>query len=172
MAGQLVQVATETVTSDVGYVNLIGTTTDDVYMVAISNLRGANDNAIPYLKILVGGSVDTSSSFRRTNVEMKAYTSFVYNGYNAGQNFMYFTSGGTGTATGETAEGLIYLYNFNNSSEYNFGTIEAVTHTAQAQTESWTGGFVHNIAQSSNGIQILMSAGNIASGTFTMYRVV
>ena len=168
----LIQVATETVTSDVGFVNLIGTTTDDIYMVAFSNLRGANDNAIPYLKILVGGSVDTSSNFRRANVEMKAYTSFVYNGYNAGQNFMYVTSGGTGTATGETAEGLIYLYNFNNSSEYNYGTIDTVTHTAQTQTESWTGGFVHNVAQSSNGIQIVMSAGNISSGTFTMYRCV
>ena len=172
MAGKLVQVATETVTSDVGYVNLIGTTTDDVYMVAISNLRGANDNAIPYLKILVGGSVDTSSSFRRANVEMKAYASFVYNGYNAGQNFMYFTSGGTGTATGETAEGIIYLYNFNDATQNNSGTIDTVTHTAQAQTESWTGGFVHNVAQSSNGIQIVMSAGNITSGTFTLYRVV
>ena len=169
---RLVQVATETVTSDVGFVNLIGTTTDDVYMVAISNLRGANDNAIPYLKILVGGSVDTSSNFRRANLEMKAYTSFTFNGYNAGQNFMYFTSGGTGTSTGETAEGIIYLYNFNDSSDYNYGSIEAVTHTAQAQTEGWTGGFVHNVAQSSNGIQILMSAGNISSGTFTLYRQV
>ena len=172
MAGQLVQVATETVTSPVGFVNLIGTTTDDVYMVAFSNLRGANDNAIPYLKILVGGSVDTSSSFRRANVEMKAYGAFVYNGYNAGQNFMYVTSGGTGTATGETAEGIIHLYNFNDSSQNNSGTIDTVTHTAQAQTESWTGGFVHNVAQSSNGVQFLMSAGNIASGTFTLYKVV
>ena len=35
MAGKLVQVATETVSSSVSQVDLIGTTTDDVYMVAI-----------------------------------------------------------------------------------------------------------------------------------------
>ena len=36
MAGSLVQIASETVTSDVSQVDLVGTTTDDVYMVSIT----------------------------------------------------------------------------------------------------------------------------------------
>lgn len=172
MAGQLIQVDTETVTSAVSSVLLTGINDDSVYMVAFSNMRGVNDNAIPYMRITVGGTPDTTSNFRRANVEMKAYTSFVYNGYNAGQNFLYVTSGGTGTSTGETAEGIIHLYNFNDATLNNSGTINAVTHTAQAQTESWTGGFLHNVAQSADGVQLYMSSGDIASGVFTMYKYI
>ena len=38
MAGQLVQVATNTVTSAVSSVDLIGTTTDDVYMLSLIHI--------------------------------------------------------------------------------------------------------------------------------------
>lgn len=171
MAGRMVQIATNTVSSPVSSVELTGINTDDPYILTFSNFRGSNDNAIPYLRILTSGTPDTTSNFRRTNVEMKAYSGFVFNGYNAGQNFMYLTSGGTGTATGETAEGTVHLYNFNNSSGYNFGFIDAVTHTAQAQSESWTGGFVHNVQQSADGVQLYMSAGNIETGVFSLYKL-
>ena len=44
MAGQLVQVATNTVTSAVSSVTLTGIDSDDVYMCAISNVIGSIDN--------------------------------------------------------------------------------------------------------------------------------
>ena len=46
MAGKLVQVATETVTSAVASVTLTGIDSDDVYMVAINNWKQVNDNTV------------------------------------------------------------------------------------------------------------------------------
>ena len=181
MASSLIKVDEFTISSPVASVILGGgssgssglnasiDSTYDVYMVAINNLVGANDSVLPYLRITVGGTPDVTSNFRRANVEMISNAAFVYNGYNVGQNFMYLTSGETGTGTSETANGNLFLFNFNNSGEYNFGTMEMVTVTDTQVLESWTGGFVHTVAQSADGIQFYMSAGNIAGGTFTLY---
>ena len=44
MAGKLVQVATNTVTSAVASVTLTGIDSDDVYMLAYNNVAPSNDN--------------------------------------------------------------------------------------------------------------------------------
>ena len=53
MAGQLIQVATNTVTSAVASVTLTGIDSDDVYMVACSNVKSVNDNVNPFLRFTV-----------------------------------------------------------------------------------------------------------------------
>ena len=59
MAGKLVQVATETVTSAVSTVSILGITTDDVYMVAVSGMKSSSD--ITNLNIQVTKSSDNSA---------------------------------------------------------------------------------------------------------------
>jgi hypothetical protein len=105
MAGKLVQVEKNIVTSAVGSVTLTGIDSDDVYMVAISN-------------------------------------------------------------------GIFYCNNFNNASEFSFATFEMSYRNASGALKGDTGGFVHTVAEANDGVNFFMQSGNIASGTFTLYKVV
>ena len=66
----------------------------------------------------------------------------------------------------------MYLYNFNNSSEFSFMSIESAERTSAGELQSVIGGGVHTVSETNNGINIFVNSGNIASGTFTLYKVV
>ena len=167
MAGKLVQVATETVTSAVAQVDLVGINSDDVYVVYASGITTASSGQL-YKRVLVSSSPDTTSNYDRANLIIRADTTFNklrnenidhwetqitgFNSSNNGLNFVY------------------YLYNFNNSSEYSFITFEGVNYGGTLSSGG-TGGAVHTVAQSCNGIRFYHSVGNISSGTFTLYKV-
>ena len=76
---------------------------------------------------------------------------------------------GTGTATQEVTHCTYYLFNFNNSSEYNYLTNEEMMYSSSTVLQGSQGGLVHTVAQASSGLQFYMNNGNIASGTFTLY---
>ena len=77
MAGKLVQVATETVTSAVASVTLTGIDSDDVYMLAFNNLVQVNDNTDVSIRFIdSGGSAITDSDYDNANVNLCADTTF------------------------------------------------------------------------------------------------
>ena len=164
----LLQVATNTVTSAVASVTLTGIDTDDVYMVALNNVAPATDNVICYMRITKSGSADTTSNYDYAYKDLKAYSSFAnVSSTNQGRlNVGYF-----GTGTSETFNSIIHLYNFNSSSEYSFGTTEDTNGNSAYTLKGQQGGFVHTVESASDGLHFYMSSGNIASGTFTLYKV-
>jgi len=169
MAGQLVQVATETVSSAVASVTLTGIDSDDVYMVAYSNAFMSSDGARLRVRFTVSSSADTSANYDISRKDMYANQSF----YNAsGTNGTYLNGFSLGTTNSESSKGLYYLYNFNNSSEYSFVTLELQETNNAGENAGLMGGAVLTVAQACDGIQFLASTGNIASGTFTLYKVV
>ena len=172
MAGKLVQVATTTITSATATVSITGIDSDDVYMVTYNNIAPSTDATQLQMRVTVSGSPDTTSNYDRASKSMKAFTSFS-NSYATNENLTYPSSAQTGTGTSETNNGILYLYNFNSSSEYSFGTVEvATTDFSGARLYGWAGGFVNTVSQSCDGLQFFQNSGNIASGTFTLYRVV
>ena len=67
---------------------------------------------------------------------------------------------------------ILYLFNFNNSSEYSFITLEESTfNTAQTLTGR-QGGAVHTVESASDGIQFFMESGNIDVANFKLYGLV
>ena len=169
MAGKLVQVNTATVTSAVPSVTLTGIDSDDVYMVAFNNVQPSSDIVTFIARFTVSGSPDTSSNYDRAMKELRANTTFGnYSGVN--QSGMFLDGAGTGTS--ELVNGIAYIYNSNNSSEYTFITFENTGRDFDAHTKGRQGGLVLTVAQATDGIQFYFSSGNIASGTFTLYRVV
>jgi hypothetical protein len=172
MAGQLVQVATNTVSgTSTSSVDLIGTTTDDVYMVAFNNVSSTTNDDQIRARVLVSSSADTSSEYDNANKALISNASFSDNAVTNQDNWNSFMW--TGDQTGETNNGIIYLYNFNNSSEYSFITYEisAVTHTPRLYGAQ--GGGVETEAQSCNGIRFYPASGNFSDGSkFTLYKVV
>ena len=164
----LIQVATNTVSSAVSSVTLTGIDSDDVYMVAYSNAFMSSDGARLRVRFTVGGSADTSSNYDSARKDMYANQSF-YN--SSGANGTYLNGFSLGTTNPESSKGLYYLYNFNDSSEYSFVTIELKETNNAGENAGLVGGAVLTVAQATDGIQFYASTGNIASGTFTLYKV-
>jgi hypothetical protein len=171
MAGQLVQVATNTITSAVASVSLVGINSDDVYMVAFSNVAPATDGEKLRIRFTVSGSPDSSSNYDKATKKLRTDTTFS-DISSLNQDHLRISSSGIGTGTSETDNGILYLYNFNNSSEFSFVTIEESMLSNTAGLRGDMGGGVLTEAQACDGIQFLMSSGNLASGTFTLFMVI
>ena len=166
----LLQVATSTVTSAVASVDLIGTTTDDVYMLAINNFVPSTDAQDIKIRVVESGSPISTSSYDYAHVLLRADTTF--NDTSAQNQTFFDGSTSTGNATGECANGIFYIYNANNSSEKTFFTQEVVLASHTSLLAGFQGGCIYNPATQVEGVQIFAGADNIQSGTFTLYKVV
>jgi len=170
MAGKLVQVATETVTSAVSSLDLIGTTTDDVYMLTGANIECSTATAYIQLRFTESGTPNTSANYDGAFKLIRAYNTFL-NRTNLNSNHIELTRLAQGSGA-NTSNFIVYIYNANNSSEYTFVTNEAVALTSSASTEGSAGGSVFTSASQVNGVNLFFNTGNIAGGTFTLYRCV
>ena len=166
----LQQVATSTVSgTSTNAVDLIGTTTDDVYMVALTNASTTSDGQIR-TRVLVSSSADTSSEYDQASKALISDTSF---GNDSLTNQDHWRFMFTGNQTAETQSAIIYLYNFNSSSEFSFLTFEGAGWTNNPRLYGLQGGGVQTEAQSCNGIRFYASSGNLSDGSqFTLYKVV
>jgi len=170
MAGQLIQVATETVSSPTATVDLIGTTTDDVYMVAMNNVAPVTDNVYLRIRFTESGTANSTSNY---DYAMKFLeTSVFLNLAGTNGNAVNITSHTNGTGTSETTNGIFYIYNANNSSEYTFMTTESSNVDSSNASYGSPGGLVFTVSSAVDGVSLFYSTGNIASGTFTLYKVV
>ena len=104
---------------------------------------------------------------------LRATTSFSNNNASNQSEVFVNTQLAMGTGTQETLQGIQYLYNFNNSSEYSFATDELNFRSYDSGSlMGGQGGWVYTVEETHNGVTYFMSSGNIASGTFTLYKVV
>lgn len=170
MAGQLVQVATETVTSAVASVTLTGIDSDDVYMVTVNNYVPVTDAVNPITRVTVSGTAQSTANYDRAFQVLRADDTFQNVSGTNRTAFDVLT--GAGTGAGEQNNAIIYCYNFNSSSEYSFISVENVAINASASTRGSMGGNVYTVAEAHNGLSFSFDSGNIASGTFTLYRVI
>ena len=169
MAGQLVQVDTETVTSAVSSVTLTGINTDDVYMVTMSNMQPSADSQI-YARVTTSGTADTDSEYDYGAKYLKSDGSFANDGSTNNDRWVP-------TSTQESDYGgysmIMYLHNFNNSSDYSFVTYEeAHIQGGTTYLRGLQGGGTHTVNEANDGINFSMGSGNIESGTFTLYKVI
>ena len=168
MPGSLEKIAETTVSSAVASVTLTGIdSTYDVYMVKINNYVPSTDAVDPVTRVTVSGTAQSTSNYDRAFTVLKANTSF---GNVSGTNRSAFdVLTGAGTGTGEQNNAILYLFNFNNASEFSFVTIENTAINASGNHFGSQGGAVYTVAEAHDGISFSLSSGNIASGTFTLY---
>ena len=165
--GKLVQVATNTVTSPVASVTLTGIDSDDVYMVAFNNVNASADSE-HWFRVTKSGTADTTANYDYADKVLNA-VGFATRGV-SNDTKTHLENIST-IANNELANGIIYLYNFNSSSEYSFYTYEQSCRNISGQLSAPTGGGVHTVASASDGVQFTLNANNITSGTFTLYKV-
>ena len=121
MAGSLVLIDSETASNSAS-ISLTGiSATYDVYQVVINNVHSVDDNVGVYLRVTTGGTADSDSEYDYANKGLRADTTF---DNNSAENQDKALFGIEGTGTGESMNGVFYLFNFNNASEYSFLTNE------------------------------------------------
>jgi hypothetical protein len=170
MAGSLIKLQ-EVVASSSASITLGDSfwhTSYDVYMVKVNNMHTSADNVSLYVRFLVSGSPDTSSNYDYAQKTLRSKEVF---GNEAQTDQDKINFGSIGNATGEAYNGIFYLFNFNNASEYSFGIKENVYMNSSGDTKGENGGFVLTETQANDGVQFIVDSGNFASGTFSLYAL-
>jgi hypothetical protein len=170
MAGSLIKIDEEIVTSAVASVTLGGANWDssyDVYMVKFNNVAPSTDVVSFSVRFTVSGTPDTSANYDVAQKNIRTSTPFTNT--SSTNITTLFLSRQLGTGTGEIANGIHYLFNFNNPSEYSFLTNEESIITSDAELLGKQGGGTLTVSQATDGVQYLVGSGNIVSGTFTLY---
>jgi hypothetical protein len=150
MAGSLIKIDEEIVSSAVASVTLGASNWDssyDVYVVQVINVATDTDAQGLRFRFTVSGTPDTSSNYDRAYKNLRADSAFSNINYT---NQAELDLGNIGTGTQEIANATQYLFNFNNASEYSFCTVEASNRNNDSHLRGFQGG-------------------NIASGTFKLY---
>ena len=168
MAGSLIKIDEEIVSSAVASVTLTGIdSTYDVYMVKYNNLTTDTDNRQVRLRFTVSGSADTSANYDRATKGLRSNNPFANV---ANTNYAEFRHNAIGTGTSETSNGILYLFNFNNASEYSFYTVEETMVSLVPEARGIQGGGVLTVAQATDGVYFFLeSSANYTAGTFTLY---
>ena len=169
MAGSLIKIDEEIVTSAVASVTLTGIdSTYDVYMVKINNLK-CDVSSSTFARFTVSGTPDTSSNYDYASKTLRADQAFDNtSNTNASSYSEIFLSTDDGV-TGSQANGIHYLFNFNNASEYSFITVEDTQVRHSGVLKGHQGGGVHTVAQACDGIQYVANGNNFTSGKFSLF---
>ena len=172
MAGSLIKIDEEIVSSAVSSVTLGGANWDnsyDVYKVVVSNVVTSTDTqALIFRHLDTSNNPITSGNYDVAFKVLRTDTTFE-NGYGTNVTFAFIVDNYIGTATGEVANAVLYLFNSNNSSEYTFHTVESTYRNNTGVLRGAQGGGVLDSAVATKGVSIFMNSGNIASGRFVLY---
>tara|TARA_R100000742_G_C4257628_1_gene75486 strand:+ start:555 stop:1046 length:492 start_codon:yes stop_codon:yes gene_type:complete len=161
----LIQVATSTLTSSASTIPLNGIDSDNVYMLACNNLIPDSTNPSVFIRVNKSSSAQDDSEYDYVFKGLSSVGFAVRSDTDEDKSWFIDninTYGGNAIA---------YLYNFNDASEYSFGTVESVANVSNQQA-GYQGGFVHTVASASNGVTLYLSTGSFNSGTATLYKVI
>jgi len=172
MAGSLVLVQETTVSSAVSSVTITGIdSTFDVYMLSFVNIFASADDDLQ-IRVTTSGTADSDSEYDTQSKDLKTSGAF---GNTAGTNQTQWDfSAGIGTSGTNSNNGVMYLFNFNNASEYSLVTMENATTRQDSSDElfGFQGGGVHSVTEANDGVHFFLPGGNnIAGGTFKLYGI-
>ena len=166
----LIDIATTTVTSAVASVTLTGIDSNSVYMLSVNDAIPASDTQVLRVRVTESGTANSTTNYDNAFRQLKANTSFS-NGQSSDQTgWLLFSTSGTGSF--ESSNGLMYLYNMNDSSEFSYASVNDVTRANNGKMQGNQGGGAFTSASQCDGVNISYPSGNIANGKFTLYKVV
>lgn len=168
MAGSIGHIQTQTVTSSVAEVAFTNIDEDGIYMVAFTNVQCATDNKDMRIQLKNGST--TLTPYDRGSKDLRTDISYSNNSVDGATRFDI--NNATGNSTGETGQGIFYLFNFNNANEYSYLTYETNYLTYTGGMIGQQGGGVVRQASACDTIKFYWeSAANFTSGTFALYRI-
>ena len=168
--GSLELIEEQTYSSAVSFVDFtnINESTYDIHFVTTNNLKPTTDTNFN-LNFYESGVLETASVYQWARQ---------YNQNNGGNGTQNSTAvagiqlcNTLGSATNETGQGYVYIYNAGNSSKYTFCNFQDVVLDNNGIFTQTFGGGVYPTAEVNNAFQIEASAGNITDATMKLYGV-
>jgi hypothetical protein len=176
MAGSLVLIQETTISTSTATVSLVGIdSTFNVYKVVFNNVTFTTSSNTGFrARVTVSGTADTTSNYDRASLGIKANDTFDENSATNETSWDIANTSLDGTVTGSQANGILYCFNFNNSSEFSFITKESSNFDDRGTVtlNGSQGGAVHTVAQTCDGVSLFSNTDNIAGGTFKLYGLV
>lgn len=166
----LLQIATNTVSSAVPSVLLTGINTDDVHLLMLNNVSPATSNADVYLRVTESGSASSDTDYDIVYEQIRTDTTF--SNINQTNETQWALSGSLENDAGKTFNGLCFIFSANNSSEFTYITTENVYLAEDGTVLGQSGGGTYTQTTAVDGVSISFDSGNIDSGTFTLFRIV
>tara|TARA_Y100001938_G_C7917004_1_gene342449 strand:- start:163 stop:687 length:525 start_codon:yes stop_codon:yes gene_type:complete len=170
MAGSLIEISSNTLGSDTSSVTLTGIdSTFDVYKFTLNNVIPDTADADLQFRFTESGSPNTTSNYDNANKLLRSDTTFsnlsATNNDKVGLTGSMENDGNTGGQNG-----ILYIFNANNSSEFTFATLENVFLAEDGTMLGNQGGFVLTQTTTVDGGQFFFDSGNIRSGArFVLY---
>ena len=150
---------------------IINSTYDNYYI--IFDQVGATDGQYLAMRLAVGGTVQTGSSYYGYETQ-RVGGSYGGANQNTSNYFAFFSSASLGNATGEGVQAWAIIQNVNSTVRpCSITGLSTFYHTDAAPNHSTFGGSVTIANRTSvvNGIQFLMDSGNIAQANFKIYGI-
>ena len=168
MSGSLVLIQETVVSTSTATISLVGIdSTFDVFKVVYNNLTTDTDNKQVRLRFTASGTADNSSNYDYSYKDLRSANSFADVQQANGTEFRH---NAIGTGTSETSNGVLYLFNFNSSSEFSFYTLEETMVSLVPETRGRQGGGVLTVTQATDGVVFLLQdSANYTAGTFKLY---
>lgn len=177
MSGSLIKLQDVTVSSSTPSVTLGGNNWDssyDVYSIIFNNVVGDTDATYLCARITIGtpspGTPITSADYYRSGKGLYSSATFLNTGQPTSNQWLINGVGQAGIATQEQHNGLMYLYNFNSTTDFPMITSELTTRIADATLYGEQGGGTCAVnGNARDGLQFYFLSGNITSGSFKLY---
>jgi hypothetical protein len=148
-----------------------------VYFVQLDNIVPSTDNVTLNMRVGTGGTptYDTGSNYAWSGAAVHTAGTEVNGGSSSATEMQIVPTGSNttnlGSSTGENLSGIVYFSNPSNSSLYKVASWKVGGFSAGALPMSCEGSGTYKSTTAVTAIRFLMSSGNIASGTFTLYGV-
>tara|TARA_R100001163_G_scaffold6240_1_gene7073 strand:+ start:501 stop:1028 length:528 start_codon:yes stop_codon:yes gene_type:complete len=173
MAGSLILLDEETVSSGVSSVTLGASDWDssyDVYMVTVSNMQIQTNNTQIRMRFLAGGTPQSTTNYDYAYKVLKTGGSYADD--SSTQPAFILTYNGGSNLTDARFNMNAYLFNMNTAADYSYATHEvSAVKNGGTDLESKQGGGVYLVTEAHNGVEMLCYSGNIEGGEFKLYGI-
>tara|TARA_R100001126_G_C4847619_1_gene160296 strand:+ start:344 stop:868 length:525 start_codon:yes stop_codon:yes gene_type:complete len=170
MSGSLIKIDEEIVSSAVSSVELGASDWDSSYDVYVVKFHNVSPSTAEQLKVrfLESGSENATANYDFAAKHLRTSGAFE-NASGTNATSMTICSAQIHATTG-FANGCLYIFNANNSSENTHITTETTVFAGSSQVAGDIGGNVFTVTSAVNGLKFFIdSSHNIDSGTFTLY---
>tara|TARA_Y100000401_G_scaffold115176_1_gene118418 strand:+ start:1026 stop:1538 length:513 start_codon:yes stop_codon:yes gene_type:complete len=168
----LIQVNKSVLSSASSAITITGINTDDTYMLTLKDIQPTTNVVYPSLRVTESGTANSTTNYDLAYKVMKSAVGFA-NYSNSNQDKFLIQSEQLGTVTQEKLNGIFYIYNANNSSEYTFMTFETTALDSNSNNLGIAGGGVFTSTSAVDGVSVIMSSGNVEAGAeLVLYKVV
>jgi hypothetical protein len=174
-AGALVYLSTVTASNSATVdIETTFSSTYDAYLLVVSNMVVANDNATLVGRFKLGGAYVTSSTYYGKLMNLVSTTG-TFNADNTNGLTAFYIGTNLGADTSDIAGFNINIYNPSSTTKQKrvvfSGVASASSGVGASQTTTFFGSGSNSGTGAMTGLRLFMNSGNITSGTFRLYGI-